>query len=120
MKKLHTIIFIISILLISCEQKQVKFEQNKWDARNDIDYNHREFMIQDLKENYLKPGIKYKEVEKLLGKNYNERSEDSIQLQYEIYTDFGTDIDPVETKTFIVNFTSDSVFVNTRIDHWKK
>lgn len=120
MKKPCGIIFLIVILLISCEQKQVKFEEKKWKTRNDIDYNHREFMIQDLKENYLKPGIKYNEVEKLLGKNYNERSEGSIQLQYEIYTDFGTDIDPVETKTFIVNFTSDSVFVNTRIDHWKK
>jgi len=119
-KQLHTITFLISIFLISCEQKQVKFEQNKWKTLDDINYNHREFMIQDLKENYLKPGIKYKEVEKLLGGNYNERSEDSIQLQYEIYVDFGTDIDPVETKTFIVNFNSDSVLVNTRIDHWSK
>ncbi|MGO4771133.1 hypothetical protein ACEN2I_05685 [Flavobacterium sp. W22_SRS_FK3] len=120
MKQLYTIIFLISILLISCELKQVKFEEKKWKLRNDIDYNYREFMIKDLKENYLKPGIKYKEVGKLLGENYNERSEDSIQLQYEIYTDFGTDIDPVETKTFIVNFNSDSIFVNTRIDHWSK
>ena len=117
MKKLH---LIILVLLISCEQKQVKFEEKKWKTRNDIDYNHREFMIQDLKENYLKPEMKYNDVEKLLGGNYNERSEDSIQLQYEIYTDFGTDIDPVETKTFIANFNSDSVLVNMRIDHWNK
>jgi len=120
MKKRHSIIFLISIVLISCEQKQVKFEENKWKTRNDIDHNHRELMIQDLKQNYLKPSIKYNDVKKLLGENYNERSEDSIQLQYEIYTDFGIDIDPVETKTFIINFTSDSIFVNTRIDHWKK
>ncbi len=120
MKKPCCIIFLIAIILISCEQKQVKFEQNKWKTRNDIDYNHREFMIQDLKDHYLKPGIKYNEVAKLLGENYNERSGDSIQLQYEIYTDFGTDIDPVETKTFIVNFNSDSVLVNTRIDHSSK
>lgn len=120
MKKSCIIILLVAILLISCEQKQVKFEQNKWKTIDDINYNHRELMIQDLKEHYLKPGIKYNEVAKLLGENYNERSEDSIQLQYEIYTDFGTDIDPVETKTFIVNFNSDSVFVNTRIDHWEK
>lgn len=112
--------FLILILLISCEQKQVKFEEKKWKTRNDIYCNHREFMIQDLKENYLKPGIKYNDVKELLGGNYNERSEDSIQLQYEIYTDFGTDIDPVEIKTFILNFNSDSVLVNTRIDHWSK
>lgn len=119
-KKLKVIIFLISIFLISCEQKQVKFEQNKWKTLDDINYNHRELMIQDLKESYLKPGIKYNEVAKLLGENYDERSEDSIQLQYEIYVDFGTDIDPVDTKTFIVNFNSDSVLVNTRIDHWSK
>lgn len=98
----------------------MEFEQNKWKTIDDINYNHREFMIQDLTDHYLKPGIKYNEVSKLLGENYNERSGDSIQFQYEIYVDFGTDIDPVETKTFVVNFTSDSALVNTRIDYWRK
>ncbi len=55
-KKLHSIILLISILLISCEQKQIKFEEKMWKTRNDIDYNHREFMIKDLKQNYLKTG----------------------------------------------------------------
>lgn len=53
MKKFQSIIFLVTILLISCEQKQVKFEENKWKTRNDIDYNHRELMIQDLKDHYL-------------------------------------------------------------------
>ena len=98
----------------------MKFVQTKWKSRNDIDYNHREFMIEDLKKNYLKPNLKYSDVVKLLGKNQYNFDNDFIQLQYEIYVDCGFDIDPVETKTFIINFNSDSVFVNSRVDYWKK
>ncbi len=76
-------------------------------------------MIHDLQEKYLKTGMKYKDVEKLLGKNNFNADRDSIQLQYEIYTDYGSDIDPIETKTLIINFNADSTLINSRIDHWK-
>ncbi len=116
----YIFIFLIFESLISCKHEQIKFSQSQWNMRNDIDYNHREFMIQDLQKNYLKKGMKFIEVEKLLGENQYEPESDSIQLQYEIYTNYGNDIDPVETKTLFVNFNADSTLVNTRIDHWNK
>jgi len=77
-------------------------------------------MIEDLSKNYLKPGMKFADTEKLLGKNQLSDPKDSLQLQYEIYTDYGSDIDPVETKTLIVNFNADSTLTSIRVDHWEK
>ncbi len=77
-------------------------------------------MIEDLSKNYLKPGIKFHEVENLLGKNDFANEQDSLQLQYEIYVDYGIDIDPIETKTLIINFASDSTLTKIRIDHSEK
>lgn len=113
------LIFLIVLNLISCTHEQVKFNQNKWKTRNDIDYNHREFMIEDIRNSYLKKGMKLTEVESLLGKSQYESDSDSIMLQYEIYTNYGWDIDPIETKTFILNFNADSTLINTHIDNWK-
>ena len=35
-------------MFASCKQEQIKFNQNQWNIQNDIDYNHRELMIEDL------------------------------------------------------------------------
>lgn len=115
-------IYLYTIILsfTSCKPEQTKFNQTQWKTRNDIDYNHRELMIDDLAKNYLKPGIKFHEIENLLGKNDFVNEQDSLQLQYEIYVDYGSDIDPIETKTLIVNFDSDSTLTKIRIDHWEK
>jgi hypothetical protein len=112
--------FVIVIIFVSCKQERIKFNQVEWNTLNDIDYNHRELMIEDLSKNYLKPEMKFQDVEKLLGNNELNMKRDSLQLQYEIYTYFGSDIDPIETKTLIVNFKSDSTLTNIRIDHWEK
>ena len=126
MKTLFKIlIFIILLNLLSCYKKVEKFDKAKWNRRNDIDYNHREPMIDDLKRNYLKKGANYNSIVSLLGKDgmpsqYDKTEYDTIQLQYEIFVDYGWDIDPVETKTFVLNFAKDSTFINYEIYHYKK
>ncbi|WP_396188136.1 hypothetical protein [Flavobacterium sp.] len=117
---LHILLYIIFLSFTSCKPEQTKFNQSHWKTRNDLDYNHRELMIEDLSKNYLKLGMKFRKVENLLGKNDFVSEQDSLQLQYEIYVNYGSDIDPIETKTLIVNFDSDSTLTKTRIDHWKK
>jgi hypothetical protein len=120
MKNYFYLLTIVGLIFFSCEQEQIKFNQNQWNTPDDILYNHRETMIKDLQTNYLKKGMKLNDVEKLLGENQLTGEEDSIQLQYEIYTDYGSDIDPVETKTFIINFNADSALINTHVYHWEK
>ena len=116
----YILLYTIFLSFTSCKPEQTKFNQNQWKTRNDLDYNHRELMIEDLSKNYLKPGMKFREVENLLGKNDFVSEQDSLQLQYEIYVDYGSDIDPIETKTLIVNFDLDSTLTKTRIDLWEK
>lgn len=120
MNKHYYILTIIILVFFSCKQEQKKFNQSEWKTRDDIVYNHRELMIQDLQTNFLKKGMKLSEVEKLLGENDLSDETDSIQLQYEIFVDYGFDIDPVETKYFVINFKSDSTLINSYIYHWEK
>jgi len=117
---LYLSFFFIILTFASCTKEQIKFNQSQWNTRDDLDYNHRESMIEDLSKNYLKQGTKFVEIEKLLGTNQLSDEKDSLQLQYEIYTYYGSDIDPIETKTLIVNFSQDSTLTNIWIDHWEK
>jgi hypothetical protein len=117
---LYLSFFVIILIFTSCKQEQIKFNQSQWNTPDDIDYNHRELMIEDLSKNYLKHGMKFADTEKLLGKNQLSYGKDSLQLQYEIYTYYGSDIDPIETKTLIVNFSVDSTLTNIWVDHWEK
>lgn len=117
---LYLSFLIIILIFASCKQEQTKFNQSQWNTPDDIDYNHRELMIEDLSKNYLTHGMKLVDTEKLLGKNQLNDEKDSLQLQYEIYTYYGSDIDPIETKTLIINFSADSTLTNIWINHWGK
>lgn len=114
-----SLLFVI-LIFISCTKEQIKFNQNQWNTPDDIDYNHRELMIEDLAKNHLKKGMKFVDAERLLGKNQLSDERDSLQLQYEIYTYYGSDIDPIETKTLMINFSADSTLTNIWVDHWEK
>lgn len=113
---------LLSLILIitSCHHKQTEFNKSEWNTPNDIDYNHRELMIDDLRSNYLKQRMKARDVLDLLGNAESVTVNDSIQFYYEIFTDYGYDIDPVETKYLIINFDKDSTLISTRIEHYKK
>ncbi len=114
------LIVTLTLFFFSCMPNQKKFNQSKWNTADDVLYNHRESMIEDIKTNYLKNGMKVNDVKKLLGESELINEGDTLKLHYDIFTDFGFDIDPVETKTFIVNFKADSTLINTHIYHWKK
>jgi len=117
---LYLSLHFVILIFISCTKEQTKFNQRQWNTPDEIDYNHRELMIEDLSKNYLKQGMKFTDAENLLGKNQLRNESDSLQLQYEIYTYYGSDIDPIKTKTLMINFSADSTLTNIRIDHWEK
>ena len=106
------------ILMTLCK-RQIPFDKESWNTINDIDYNHREFMVEDIQRNYLKSKMHYKDVVKLLGTNGEYHDSTDMQLYYEIFVDYGWDIDPVETKSQIINFLPDSTYVSSGISHWK-
>lgn len=119
------ILFIIVIILIisifnSCVDKNEKFDKIKWNKREDGFYLNRESMVEDLAKNYLKKGTKYIRIISLLGKPQNLNEEEENTISYELMTDFGWDIDPVEVKTLKIRISKDSTLVNWKIEHWKK
>jgi len=119
MKNTYSYLIFLSTFFTSCS-KQIPFDKESWNTKDDIFYNHREFMVEDLQQNYLKAKMHYNDVVKLLGTNGEYNYSTDIQLHYEIFVDYGWDIDPVETKSLIINFLPDSTYVSSEIHHWKK
>lgn len=120
MKTTYDILFLFLMILITSFTNQVLFNREGWNTINDIDYNHREPMIKDLQKEYLKSGMHYNHVLKLLGTNGEYHDSADVQLRYDIFVDYGWDIDPIQTKIFIINFLQDSTYVSSEIYHWKK
>lgn len=119
---LKNIILLVSLLvgLVSCRQTEITFDKELWGMSIDGFYKHREKMITDLLENRLSKGMTYQSVIDLLGKPANFANLDSNTIGYEVFVDYGWDIDPVETKTLLINFSSDSTILDIKLDHWKK
>jgi hypothetical protein len=111
---------VITSLLNSCVSKSQKFDKIKWNESEDGFYLHRENMVEDLTKNYLKSATKYERIIFLLGQPENLNDEEENTISYELMTDFGWDIDPVEVKTLKIKISKDSTLLNYKIEHWKK
>lgn len=65
-----SVLFII--VLLSCSPDK-SFNRDKWLKHNTLEtYNPRAYMIDDLLENYLKPGLEKDSILALLGKPYTD------------------------------------------------
>jgi hypothetical protein len=64
-------------------------------------------MYNDLIENVLYKGMKYNEIEKLLGKPNEHKF--NQQISYELYFDF----DNEETRELQIHFSKDSTLINS-------
>lgn len=113
-------LILLSLLVVSCSKKEIKFNKTGWNKGADHVYEYRELMVNDLAQNHLRKGMCYQELVDLLGKPGQPYFKKGFQLSYQIMEDYGWDIDPVETKTLIFDMTSDSLVKDFRIEHWKK
>lgn len=115
----RTIFFgALSFLLSSCNN-EIKFDKMKWDEQPDLAFTppHRKKMLKDLTTNHKLVGLKYSEIVSLLGvPNFH----DSISFGYDIIIDYGSDIDPIYTKTLDFAFSKDSTITSFKVDEWKK
>lgn len=117
MKKLLLICFC---LLVSCDNKEIKFDQFKWNENFDGLYHERESMIHDLMNNHLKKGMTYAEIIKLIGEPENFPIYKKNAIGYTVMEDYGWDIDPVEHDRLIIEFTKDSLLLNLELKHWSR
>ncbi|MEO5942162.1 MAG: hypothetical protein ABIP30_02270 [Ferruginibacter sp.] len=115
--------FIIPLLVIaltSCSNDQ-KFEKAKWEEQGDLEiYPHRKYMLNDLTSNYKLTGLTYNELINLIGEPENYSGKEKDIVYYDIETNYGSDIDPVYTKTLQLKLTKDSTVESFIIMEWKK
>lgn len=113
------IIFCICFLG-SCVTEQLDFEKSKWNESDDGSYKYRESMAKNLMETHLKKGMTYQQLTDLIGNPENFANLEPNIIGYTLMVDYGWDIDPVETKTLIIELTADPLVKYYKIEHWEK
>ena len=111
-------LLFITLSIFSCKSHQ-KFDKSLWEKRDDIFYPNRKFMIDDLVKSYKLKGKKYRDIVELLGPPES-ILDSTLQIFYEIDVDYGTDIDPVYSKSLVIIFDKDTVVKSFRVEIWKK
>jgi hypothetical protein len=76
-------------------------------------------MIDDLTKNYALKGKKYHEIVELLNIPQG-KGDNDLQIFYDVDVDYGSDIDPVYSKTLCIQFDKDSIVEMFEVEEWKK
>jgi len=112
-----TTLLILALGLASCDH-QIKFDKNAWSTKNDIfPCECRERMMEDLTKNHKLVGLKNNELMKILG---TPDLKQDLNIQYNLVIDYGSDIDPIHTKTLLFKLNSDSTVKDYKISEWHK
>jgi hypothetical protein len=113
------IYFVALVCVLQACNTEIKFDKVKWDEQPDLAFTppYRNKMLTDLTTNYKLKAMKYSEVVNLLG---TPNFKDSISFGYDIIIKYGSDIDPVYTKTLNFIFSKDSIITAFKVDEWKK
>jgi hypothetical protein len=91
-------------------EPQIKFSKGLWNKKNGLGYyDARNSMLHDILENHEFSGKSISDLREFFGNAPNHSFNDSIVVQYNIITDFGRDIDPVNTKDLLFYLDSDSI-----------
>ena len=102
----------LTLVFIACKSKKesAMFDPEKWAETKDMNYPHRDKMLDDLIKKHLLHGIKRSEVLNLLGAP---NRTDSLYLFYTIAQERMGFL-PLHTKTLVIKLTKDSVL------EWRK
>ncbi len=114
------LIFLSLVLtLFSCKRHE-KFDKVKWAEVGDaMTFPNRKYMIDDLVKNYQLKGKKYSEIIQLLNEPQS-KLDSTLQVFYDVDIDYGSDIDPIYTKTLSLAFDKDTIVKNFEVREWKK
>ena len=117
--KRQFIFFLITVSLFSCQTRQ-KFDKVKWAEVADLmTFPNRKSMIDDLTNSFQLKGKRYKEIIELLGQPQG-KGDNDLKIFYDIEVDYGSDIDPVYSKTLTFQFDKDSIVTTFKVEEWKK
>ena len=97
----------------------MEFDKEKWNEKGDIYYKFRRQMINDLVKNHLNSKMSKREIIDILGQSNFRDTTTNSELTFEIYEDYGWDIDPVETQNLIITLDSDSTLDKVYLETWR-
>ena len=97
----------------------MEFDKDKWNEKGDIYYKFRRQMINDLVKNHLNSKMSKREIIDILGQSNFRDTTTNSELTFEIYEDYGWDIDPVETQNLIITLDSDSTLDKVYLETWR-
>ena len=115
------IFFALLISLFSTCNNEIKFDKVKWDEQPDLVFTppYRKKMLKDLTTNHKLVGLKYLEIISLLGApNFQDSA--TASFGYDIIINYGSDVDPIYTKTLNFTISKDSVIISFKVNEWKK
>lgn len=110
----------MTILFITCTNN-LPFDKEKWNQKDDMFFKYRKQIVSDLVKNHLNSKMSQKELRDLLGQpdNYEKIINTTNEFEYEVYVDYGLDIDPVEVQSLIITFDKDSTLDRVYLKTWK-
>ena len=120
MLKLIISLFLVFLMTFTaCHQKQ-KFDKTKWQEVGDLmTFPNRNAMVDDVVQNHNLKGKTLNDITGLLGQPQYPL-DSTMEIGYKIDENYGTDIDPIYTKTLLIQFDKDTTVKNVEIKEWKK
>lgn len=113
-------IFLLLILTPFSCQTQQKFDKTKWAEVADLmTFPNRKYMIDDLVKNYHLKGKKYSQIVELLDKPQS-KLDRTMEIFYDIDVEYGSNIDPIYSKTLLITFDTDTIVKSFEVEIWKK
>lgn len=123
LKNIVSIIIGLNLLMFlsSCEQER-EFDKKTWCSYSDLDlHEERNKIIDDLLENYDLKGMTTKDVQEFFGCIENiDTLNKPFNIQYNVFTDYGWDIDPVHIKTLMIYLNDDFKVKSVKLSEWKR
>lgn len=114
--------FLSFLILTSCGGygvPQIKFDKELWNKNYD-GYHDRRSMIEDVTVNHDFNGKNIEDLRTFFGYANHHTTNDTIVVQYDIYTDFGWDIDPVYTEDLLYYLNKDSVVIGNYLSKFQR
>ena len=119
LKLIIPLLLVFLMTFTACHQKQ-KFDKTKWQEVGDLmTFPNRNAMVDDVAQNYNLKGKTLNDITGLLGQPQYPL-DSTMEIGYKIDEDYGTDIDPIYTKTLLIQFDKDTTVKNVEIKEWKK
>ena len=106
-------------LFLSACKKQSAFDKDKWAYRGDMEFPYREEMLTDLLESHPLRGLSYSQLINTLGKP-DQVGSTNYQVNYDILTEYGSDIDPIHSKLLEISLSTDSMVTGHKVQEWTK